>query len=156
MNPNSLEVYEDCVGLYANHTNADTVTKIILDSLIRFNLPLNRCRGQCYDGAANMSGRRRGVATQIQKKEHRAMYIHCMGHCLNLAMQDTCRSIKMMSDVFNTVIELSKILKYSAKKKSYAFQVESRASTSYSRCKATLSHMMDCEGRVPLVNFSEL
>ena len=100
MNPNSLEVYEDCVGLYAtDHTNADTVTKIILDSLIRFNLPLNRYRGQCYDGAANMSGRRRGVAIQ---KEHRAMYIHCMGHCLNLAMQDTCRS---MSDVFDTAIK---------------------------------------------------
>ena len=125
MNPNSLEVYEDCVGLYAtDHTNADTVTKIILDSLIRFNLPLNRCRGQCYDGAANMSGRRRGVATQIQKKEHRAMYIHCMGHCLNLAMQDTCRSIKMMSDVFDTVLELSKILKYSAKKKAMLFKLK--------------------------------
>ena len=125
MNPNSLEVYEDCVGLYAtDHTNADTVTKIILDSLTRFNLPLNRCRGQCYDGAANMSGRRRGVATQIQKKEHRAMYIHCMGHCLNLAMQDTCRSIKMMSDVFDTVLELSKILKYSAKQKAMLFKLK--------------------------------
>ena len=45
----------------------DTVTKLILDSLTHFNLPLNRCRGQCYDGAANMCGRHTGVATQIEK-----------------------------------------------------------------------------------------
>lgn len=94
VDPMTLEVHEDCVGLYAtDKTDADTITKVIIDSLIRFNLPLNRCRGQCYDGASNMSGKHTGVFTQIQKKEPRAMYIYCMGHSLNLAVQDTCRSI---------------------------------------------------------------
>ena len=35
-----------------------------------------------------MSGHHIGVCTQIQKKP-RAMFIHCMGHSPNLAVQDT-------------------------------------------------------------------
>ena len=62
---------------------------------------------QCYDGAANMSGRHSGVATQIQQLEARALYMHCIGHCLNLAVQDTCCSITIMRDAFDTVLELS-------------------------------------------------
>ena len=111
VDPTSLEVYEDCVGLYStDRTDADTITKVIIDSLTRFNLPLNRCRGQSYDGASTMSGHRTGVCTQIQKKEPRAMFIHCMGHSLNLAVQDTCRSIQVISAALDVVLELSKIL----------------------------------------------
>ena len=118
VNPSTLEVQEDCVGLYAtDKTDADTITKLILDSLIRFNLPLSRCRGQYYDGASNMCGRHTGVATHIRGKEPRAMYIHCMAHSLNLAVQDTCRSIQVMSEAFDIVLELSKVIKYSAKKR---------------------------------------
>lgn len=117
MDPTSLEVYEDCVSLYStNKTDADTITKVIIDSLTGFNLPLNRCRGQCYDGASTMSGHHTGVCTQIQK-EPRAMFIHCMGHSLNLAVQDTCRSIQAISAALDVVLELSKTFKYSAKKK---------------------------------------
>ena len=32
---------------------------------VRMNLSLAQCRGQCYDGAAVMQGRRNGVAVQI-------------------------------------------------------------------------------------------
>ena len=125
MDKESLEAFEECVGLYAtDSTDADTITSMINDFTIRSNLPLNRCRGQCYDGAANMSGHHSGVATQIQEIE-RAMYIHCMGHCLNLATQDTCRSVNVMADTFNTILELSKTLKYSAKKKAMLSKLKS-------------------------------
>ena len=40
-----------------------------------------------------------------------------MGYSLNLAVQDTCRSIQVMSAAFDVVLELSKIFKYSTKKK---------------------------------------
>ena len=105
-------------------TNADTITTLIKDFLIRFDLPLNHCRGQCNDGAANMSGVRSGVATQIQKIELRTLYIHCMVHCLNLAAQDSCRAIKIMADTFDTVLELSKTIKYSAKKKAMLLKLK--------------------------------
>ena len=57
VNPHTFDVHEECIGLYATErTNADCLTKLIKDVLIRSSLLLNRCRGQCYDSAANMSG----------------------------------------------------------------------------------------------------
>ena len=109
--------------MYAtDRTDASTIAKLILDLLVRFNLPVKNCRGQCYDGAANMAGRRAGVATEV---EPRALYIHCMGHSLNLAVQDTCRSVSVISEALDTVLELSKIFKYSATKKSMLLQIKS-------------------------------
>ena len=45
---------------------------------------MSDCRGQCYDGAANMSGSKSGVAMQFRSEETRATFIHCYGHALNL------------------------------------------------------------------------
>ena len=47
-----------------------------------------------------------------------------MGHSLNLAVQDTCRSIKVMADTFDTVLELAKVFKYSAKKKAMLLKLK--------------------------------
>ena len=66
--PQTYEVYKDCIGLYAiNESTADRLTCLIKDVVIRSGLPLNNCRGQCYDGAANMSGRCSGM-TDVTKK----------------------------------------------------------------------------------------
>ena len=51
-----------------------------------------------------------------------------MGHCLNLAVQDTCRSIKIMRDAFDTILELSKVFKYSAKKKAMLLKIKAELS----------------------------
>ena len=38
-----------------------------------------------------MAGCRTGVASQILSIESRALYTHCYGHSLNLAMRDTIK-----------------------------------------------------------------
>ena len=49
---NILEVHEEFIGLYQiSDTSADTVVKVIKDTLVRMTLSIKRCRGQCYDGA---------------------------------------------------------------------------------------------------------
>ena len=48
-------------------------------------LKLKYCRGQCYDGASNMTGVRNGVAKLLTDEEPRAIFTHCYGHALNLA-----------------------------------------------------------------------
>lgn len=48
-----------------------------------------------------------------------------MGHSLNLAVQDTCRPVPVISEALDTVLELSKIFKYNAKKKSMLLQLKS-------------------------------
>ena len=76
VHPQSFEVFEDCIGLYAtDKTNANQLTCLIKDVLCRSGLPLCNCRGQCYDGAANMSERRSGVATKIQQLAHQVISI---------------------------------------------------------------------------------
>ena len=64
-----------------------------------------------------MSGRCSSVAARIQQDEARALYVCCMGHSLNLAVQDTSRSVKVMADTFDTIPQLATVLKYSIKKK---------------------------------------
>ena len=60
-------------------------------------------------------GCRTGVAKQISDMEPHTIFLHCYGHALNLACQDTIRSIKVMKDALDTTFELSKLLKYSSK-----------------------------------------
>ena len=50
---------------------------------------LDKCRGQAYDGAANMSGKHRGIAALIKQEENAAVHVHCLAHSLNLSLQDT-------------------------------------------------------------------
>ena len=61
-----LEAHEDFVGLHKfDEINADTLVAVIEDVILHLNLDLHHCRGQCYDGAANMARPRNGIATQI-------------------------------------------------------------------------------------------
>ncbi len=58
--------HEDFMGLYeVDSIEASTLVRTLKDSLIRFNVSLSKLRGQCCDGASNMSGIRQGVATVI-------------------------------------------------------------------------------------------
>ena len=41
------------------------------------------CHGQAYDGAANMQGRKNGVATRISEEQRAAIPVHCCAHSLN-------------------------------------------------------------------------
>ncbi len=90
-------MHEEFVGLYnIPDISANTIYSVIQDCLFRMNLQWNRCRGQCYDGAANnMPGIRSGVATRIVKQESKALYTHCYGHSLSLAMADTIKHSEM-------------------------------------------------------------
>jgi len=58
-----------------------------------------------------MAGSRSGVSTQICQLESHAVYTHCYGHALNLAVSDMMKRNRLMSDALNTTSE--KLLKYS-------------------------------------------
>ena len=92
---------------------ADSLVPVIKDTLLRMNLNLNQCHGQCYDGASNMAGPHSGIATQIATLEPCAVYTHCYGHALILAVGDTVQQCKLLRDTLDTCSEISKLLKYS-------------------------------------------
>ena len=66
-----LSPHEEFIGLHSlDTTNAETIVSVIKDILIRMNISLNRCRGQCYDGCSTMKGEKAGVAQQIKEEEN--------------------------------------------------------------------------------------
>ena len=63
-----------------------------------------------------MAGHKKGVATQILSVEPRALYTHCYGHSLNLAMCDTIKNGKLTRDAMDITNEVSKVVKFSPKR----------------------------------------
>ena len=111
------EVHEDPLGLCrVPDTKADTLFKVLKDLLIRCNLPLALCRGQAYDGAANMQGRRSGVATRILEEEPAALPVHCLAHSLNLCLQDASKQIVSLRDAIELCREIYKLIEHSPKR----------------------------------------
>ena len=97
-------------------TSAESIVGAIKDILLHMNLQIKNCRGQCYDGASNMSGVKSGVAVKIKELEPHALYTHCYGHALNLAAQDSIKNLTIMEDTLDTMYEISKLVKKSPKR----------------------------------------
>ena len=84
-----LVAHEEFVGLYLTDSiTSAALVAIIKDTLLRLNLKMKNCRGQCYDGASSMCGAKKGVAKTPRDEEPRAIFTHCYGHALNLAVGD--------------------------------------------------------------------
>lgn len=88
-----LEVHEDFLGFYKiPNIASDTVLSVIKDIFIRLQLSFQYCRGQWYDGANNMLGKRSGVAKRIQDIQPKAKPTHCHGHSLSLSVKDATKN----------------------------------------------------------------
>ena len=110
------EISEDPVGLYSlPNTKADTLYTLITDILTRCSLPLCMCQGQAYDGASSMQGKRSGLATKIRGDVPSTLPVHCLGHCLNLCLQDAGRKLPCLRDALDLVREIVKLIKHSLK-----------------------------------------
>ena len=141
---NGLQAHEDFNRMYVTaSTGANSIVAIIKYALMRMNLSLAQCRGQCYDGAAVMQGRRNGVAAQILQVEPRALYTHCYSHSLNLACQDVIRAIKPIKNALDTAFELSKLLKYSSKRNAELKNIHAEIASEQPGFR-TLPNTLDC------------
>ena len=68
-------------------TKATTLRDALLSAVKGFGLNPEKCRGQGYDGASNMSGKHNGLAALIKTVCKHAMYAHCCAHRLNLIVE---------------------------------------------------------------------
>ncbi|GFV97005.1 hypothetical protein TNCV_4352171 [Trichonephila clavipes] len=55
--------------------------------------PEAKCRGQGYDGEANMRGANGGLEKLIKDNQPRANYVHCSTHNFNLVLNDACNNV---------------------------------------------------------------
>ena len=83
------------------------------DVLVWLNLSITKARGQCYNGAAAMPGCRSGVAKRIIDDESKAIYTHCYGHPLDLAITDTVKRWDCINIAFSITHEITKLIKIS-------------------------------------------
>ncbi|XP_041472559.1 52 kDa repressor of the inhibitor of the protein kinase-like [Lytechinus variegatus] len=120
-----LEPHEEFIGFYhIPNIKADTIVAVIKDAVMRMNLSLSNCRGQCYDAGGQMAGSRRGVAQQILPEAPKAHPTHCPGHALNLAVCDATKSSKLLSDALDITYELCKLIKFLPKRQGLLDQIK--------------------------------
>ena len=125
---------------------ADVLVEVLKDTMVRMNLSVKNCHGQCYDGAANMAGSRNGVATQIASEESRVIFVHSYGHALNLAARDTVKKNKLLQNTLDTTLEISKLLKFSPRRDAMFSALKSQISPRNPRVPNSLFNQIDCQG----------
>ena len=109
--------HNEFIGLYTvDSIDAKSLVANIKDVLLQMGLPIQNCRGQCYDGASNMSGAKGGVTTLLTAIESRALYTHCYCHALNLAIADTMKQSKVCRNTLETAFKITKLIKFSPKR----------------------------------------
>lgn len=124
-----FEVSEEFLGLYeTSGTEANILFQIVKDILIRFELPFDDLRGQCFDGASNMSGKLNGLQKLIRDEQPKAIYVHCAAHSLNLSVEDSLRDLSMMRDIMHLAKDLINTVRESPKR-SNLFKDISQGST---------------------------
>ena len=81
-NLNIREVFVEFVAL--ERITGEHIGNRLLKFYAENGLDIRECRGQCYDGAANMQSQKKGAASFILKELPRAVVTHCCSHNLNL------------------------------------------------------------------------
>ena len=63
-----------------------------------------------------MLGKKSGVAAQIKRVQPKAIETHYHGHSLNLSVKDATKPNRLINDVLEIVVELTKLIKFSPKR----------------------------------------
>ena len=84
--------------------------------MIRMQIEFEKCRGQFYDGASNMLGKKSGFEQQIKKIRQKAHETHCHGHSISLSAKDFSKKCKILDKAMSTGEEIIVLIKYSPKR----------------------------------------
>ncbi len=110
------DVCEDFISfIKLERVRAADIASAIVQSLEGIGLSLDNLRGQGYDGASTMSGVKAGVQAIIQERPPKALYTHCAGHSLNLAILNSC-SIPSIRNCIDQIKGFTVWIKYSPKR----------------------------------------
>lgn len=113
---NAKAVREEFLGFAeAKRTTGEALADLFLSELEQKGIQVDKMRAQGYDGAANMSGIRRGVQARIKERVPRADYVHCKAHNLNLAIVHASKE-PLARNMMDTVQTIAFAFDYSAKR----------------------------------------
>ena len=107
---------EEFVGFYETKTtDGKALYDLITKAISNLSLYLTNIVGECFNGAANISGKEKGLAALMKDCFPFAVYVHCYGHLLNLALQDTMSEVKPLRNALGTIQSLYNLLEASSK-----------------------------------------
>ena len=89
-----------------DETTAEALYHTIREKLQQCGIEYSNMRGQCYDGASNVSGIHTGLHARIKEISPSAIYTHCCAHVLNLVIVDTMSNNSIARDFFGTLQNL--------------------------------------------------
>lgn len=116
---------ESFIGFYTTKsTDGETLYNLVLDVFRELGLRLDTIVGTCFDGASNMNGIHRGVATRMKATSPLAIYVHCHGHLRNLAIHDTMTDIAPLRNTLGIVQSLYTFLEASPKRHAILAEVK--------------------------------
>ena len=108
---------EAFIGFYETKTtDGETLYALVTKAIGDLNLDLTNIVGECFDGASNMSGKEKGLAGRMKECAPMAIYVHCYGHVLNLALQDTMKEVVPLRNALGTIQSLYNFLEASPKR----------------------------------------
>jgi|UniRef100_A0A2S2Q9X7 hypothetical protein len=92
-NESNISIGEHFLGFVPIQSSTGmSVSDVILQRLNGFGIPIQNIRGQGYDNGANMRGKHSGVQRRIRNINHRAFFVACSAHSLNLIVNDAVKS----------------------------------------------------------------
>ena len=92
---------QKCIGFYSSTSStSESIANILKDTIIRLGLSMFNLRGQCYDGASNLSAVYKGTQALIQKEKPLAYYTYCSSHRLNLVCKYVAQSKALLGSLY--------------------------------------------------------
>ena len=133
------EFFESFIGFnQIDSTTGDALCALVLKILSNASLSPKNIVGMCFDGASNMKGINKGLATRMIEHSPQALYVHCYGHLLNLAIQDALSGVTPLRNTLGTIQELYNFIEGSPKrhlafqKQNVIFTLKSQSATRWS------------------------
>ena len=102
----TFQIEEYFFGFYGTDKTEKTLFKVVCDLLTILDLPINDLRGQCFDGASNISRVFNGLQAKLRATESKALFVHCQAHSLNLVTQDFRKNVIEVRDILQLTREL--------------------------------------------------
>ena len=119
------ETKETFAGFYPTaSTEGEVLYELVKTAVGKLELSLENIVAECFDGAANMSGAHKGLATRMKECSPLGIYVHCFGHRLNLALQDTMTEIEPLWNALGTIQSIYNFLEGSTKRHAFFEDIE--------------------------------
>ena len=106
----SFQIKKEFLKWYNIESTSGLSTSVmILDVLIRFQLPIGNLRSQTYDGAANMAGKFYGCQAEIKKHQPLARFVNCGAHVTQLVVCKAFQKAIVIKDALDHIPERNKL-----------------------------------------------